>query len=810
MHTVRIAIRRLIRNKTYSVVIILSLALGIGANTATFGVINTLLLRPLPVKDVDRVVFTLDMREDFDPFGVAFLDAAAFKNNARSFSMIGWGRAQIFRLLGMERPERLAGAAISSEYLRTLGIDARLGRIFLPEDDRPEASPVCLISHSFWQNFFGGDEHILGRSLNLDNRDYIIVGVLKEGFDLPESTKVWVPLATNIEALPLEQQAAHANFLLARLNPGVSVEQANREAREIAGQLARDYPQWRKNWGIKLIPLRQQLIGDTDGNIRPTLFLLMAIVGFLLLITCANVASLLLARSVERSHETAIQVALGASRRQLIGQLLTESILLSLIGGAIGLVFAKLIATSMMSLQPVYFYTMKDVFQNVPIDRRVLGFTFLISLFAGVIFGLVPATRTVVTGNIADNLKEGGQRASGGITGRRLFGLLMVGEIAVAMVLVMGASLMVKSFQKLTDAKLGFAPDHLLTLQMTLLESDYPRHVQRAAFVKELIEKVKSLPGVTSAGVTTNTPLSVPSVDAPFTVEGKHQVDSAEVPITAHRLVSPEYLQALGVNLLQGRLIEEQDQPNSLPVVVVSKEFAARAWPGEDPIGKRVRRTSTPLPWYTVVGVVDDVKEDRFNFRIDRPVWYIPYVQLDNRLAVNLLVRTSVDPTSLASAIRRVIGEINHYQPISEATTIEEEVRGLLGPQRFTALLSGLFAGLGLFLAALGICGVTAYTVMQRTREFCVRLAFGARWADLVRIVLGRGSWLALSGLVIGLAGGLSLGRVLSSLLYQVSPTAPDTMIVPALLLLLVILMAMCLPMIRVAKLEPMEGLRTE
>jgi putative ABC transport system permease protein len=813
MYAIRLAFRRLVRKKLVSAVIVLCLALGIGANTAIFSVVNALLVRPLPVEEVDRVVFTLDMRTEDDPFEASIMDANAFKAQGRSFSDVGLGMYEVFSLRGTEKPERLSGAAISSDYLTTLRIKPLLGRTFLPEDDRAGAAPVALLSHSLWQSRFGGDQNILGRNLRMGTRDYAVVGVLPPGFDLPLGTQIWVPLALNMETLPLKEQAAHKYFLVARLKPGVTIEDANKEARTIAQDLERTYPEQRKGWSIKLIPLRQQLLGDINGNIRPTLFLLLGVVGFLLLITCANVASLLLVRSLERRYETAIQMALGATRGRLVLQLLTESILLSLLGGAAGLLFARLVTSSLMSLKPVYFFAMKDVFQETPISGKVLLFTFGVSLLTGIIFGLAPVAWMSPAGSLVAGLREGGARGGIGKGGRRVFEVLIVGEIAVATVLLFGASMMVKSFQRLNDAKLGFRADNLLSMELYLSEADYEKHVHRVEFTKRLLDKVKNLPGVVSAGVTTNIPVSVSSLDASYTVEGKPPLESSEIPITAHRLVSPSYMETLGLTLLEGRLIEEQDRADTMPVVVVSKEFASRAWPGEPALGKRVRPGHPPAPttpWYSVIGVVDDVKEDRFNFRIDRPVWYLPYVQVDNTRPVTLLVRTSTPPLTLVDPIRAEIESLNKNQPVSEIATMDKHLSEFLGPQRFTALLTSLFAGLGLFLAALGIYGVTAYSVMQRTREFCIRLAFGAGWWDLIRMVAGRGLWLALWGLVIGTLGGFALGRVLSNLLYQVKPTAPEVLLIPAVMLLLVVMAAICLPMFRILKLDPAAGLRHE
>lgn len=812
LHAIRIAARRLLRNKTYSIVIVLCLALGIGANAAIFSVINTLLLRPLPVKDVDEVVFTLEMRTEDDPFEACLIDAISFKNDGDSFASVGLGRYNAFRLLGRERPEQVRGADISSDYLTTLGIEPVLGRSFGPDDDRPGAPRVILISHSFWKTHFDGASDVVGQSLNLDNTPCEIIGVLPLGFDLPLGTKIWMPLRMDIESVPLRSKVADRDyFLVARLKPVVSLVQANTEATVIAHRLEEEYPQFRKGWGIKLIPLRQQLIGDITGSIRPTLFILLAIVGFLLLITCANVASLFLARSVERSHETAIQVALGASRGRLVSNLLTESILLSLIGGAVGLLFARFATSSLMALNPVSFNALKDVFQNVQIDWRVLSFTFAVSVVTGAIFALAPAIRTAIPGGLINQLKEGG-RQTGGVGGRRLFDALVVGGIAVATILLFGAGLMVKSFQKLSDARLGFRPDHLLAVEMPLTESDYPDHVKRAEFANRLLERVRGLPGVASAGTTTNIPLSVSSWDSFYTVE-QAPVDEVETPVTAHRMVSPQYLETIGVSLVRGRLIEEQDHAGSLPVVVISKEFANRAWPGEDPIGKRLKKGHPPrpdAPWYTVVGVVDDVREDRFNFKIDRPVWYIPYSQFENDIPLWLVVRASSDPAILMPAVRDAVASVNNNQPVSETTVMESHVSEVLGPERFAALLSTLFAALGLALAAVGIYGVTAYSILQRRREFSIRMAFGARWADLVRMVLGRGMGLAGAGLVIGTAGGLLLGRILTSLLYEVKPGAPEMFIIPVGVLLVAVLIAICLPVLRLARFDPLEGLRYE
>ncbi|PYP88075.1 MAG: hypothetical protein DMF61_08225 [Blastocatellia bacterium AA13] len=807
----RLAFRRLIRNKTFSLVVILSLALGIGANSAIFSVVNSLLLRPLPVPDVDRVVFTLEMRTEDDTFEASLMDAIAFKD-AQSFTSTGLGRYDAFRLLGGDRPERINGADVSSEYLHTLGIEPILGRTFTAADDRPGAPRVALIGDSLWKTMFGRDPNILSRNLQLDNNTYSVIGVLPEGFDLPQATNLWIPLRLDIEAMQIKDQADRDYFLVGRLKPGVSVKQANVEAAAIAKHLEQAYPEYRSGWGLKLIPLRQQLIGDITGYVKPTLFLLLAIVGFLLLITCANVASLLLARSVERSHQTAVMISLGAGKKRLISQLIAESMLLSFVGGAVGLLAARVLVAILISLRPVNFIALRGAFEDIHLDGRVVIFTVLISFLTAMLVAPIPGFRMLLNPNLVEQLKEDGQRSGGGVRGRRMFDALMIGEIAVATILLIGAGLMIRSFEKLSDAKLGMKPDHLLAMELAFTENEYTKYGQRVDFMNRLLEQVRAVPGVVSAGTTTNIPLSVSSWDSWYTVEGQ-PVDTAETPVTAHRIVSPQYLETLGVTLLEGRLIQEQDQPNTTPVVVISKEFAKRAWPGEDPIGKRVKKGHPPQPtaqWLTVVGLVDDVKEDRYNFQVDRPDWYLAYAQYENDIPIDLMVRSSGDPVSLMPSIRRILGGINSNQPISSITTMDARIAEVLGPQRFTALLSSLFAGLGLFLAAIGVYGLTAYSVMQRTKEFSVRMAFGARWADLTRLVVGRGARLAAIGLVLGAVGGFVLGRLLTSLLYEVKATAPEMFLIPILLLLGISILSTALPMFRLTTLDPIDGLRCE
>ena len=621
-HDLRYAFRMLRKSRSFTVVAVLTLAVGIGANTAIFSAVNMLLLRPLPVEDIDRVVFGFSLREGFDPFGTSLLEYAAYRERSQSFVSTGVAGARSFNLIDGGEPERVEGAEIA-DYLSTLGVNPLLGRSFTSEDYRPAAPPVAVMGYGLWQRRFGGDEALIGQSLNLEQSSYTIIGIMPPGFDLPAAAEIWVPLQLNIDSLPLTQRAAHGYRMIARLKPGVEVKQADAELKEIARQLEEEYPQINRGWSYKVISLRQELIGDLEGRINKALYALVAAVGFLLLICCANVANLLLARGVAREREMAIRRALGAGRGRLARQLLTESLLLAMAGGVVGVLLAYWIAPLLSSMSPIQAASLSTFLHNIQIDRRVLSFGLLITTLTGLIFGLIPAVRTAFSGDLVTLMKRGEQRSGKGASGHRLLGALIVAEMAVAVTLLAGGGLLVQSFQRLQRIELGFRSENLLTMQMVLSPARYREHSQRTAFVDQVLERVRRLPAVTSAGMTTNIPLSRPSFDAIFTAEGQLPADPTDIPITAHRVVSPDYLKTLGVELIEGRLLDERDRADSTPVVVVSEELARQAWPGENVIGRRIKRgrpDQTDRPWMTVVGLVKDVKEDLFNFRSHRPV----------------------------------------------------------------------------------------------------------------------------------------------------------------------------------------------
>ena len=809
----RYGARMLLKQPGFSLICIAALALSIGANTAIFSAANALLLRPLPVEDIDRLVSTFALREGFDPFACSFLEYAAYRDRTHLFSSSGVATQRSFNLIGQGEPERVRGATVMADYLSTLGTKPVLGRVFSADEDRPGGPPVALIGYTFWQKHFAGSAGAIGQPLNLDGRTYTVLGVMPAGFDLPAAAEIWLPLQTNIENLPLSERAATANEILARLVPGVTVKQADTELKAIARQLEQEYPNFRRGWSVKVISLRQDLLGDLEGHVRKALFALAGGVGFLLLICCANVANLQLARGIARQRELALRRALGAGRWRLVRQLLTESMLLAFLGGVAGVILANWLVPILAALNPIRGISFAAFLHNFEIDRRVLAFAFFVTLVTGIIFGLVPALKAAGARELMPRIKEADQRSGAAASGRRWLNGLIVAEMAIALTLLICGGLMVQSFQRLQHVALGFSPDNLLTMKMVLPASKYSQYRQRVAFTDQVLEQVRHLPGVVSAGTTTNIPLERETAyDAVFNVEGRPTTNPNDVPITSHRIVSPGYLETLGVTLIKGRLIDQSDRAETLPVVVVSREFARQAWPGEDAIGKRVRRIriGQTFPWMTVVGVVSDVKEDRFNYRINRPVWYVPYPQVENDFPVNLIIRAALDPTSLTAAARDAIHNIDPDQPVSNIMTMNTNLSSVLVTERFGAVLMGTLAGCGLLLASIGLYGVMAYSVRQRTGEIGIRIALGAQPKHVLRLIMGYGMKLTILGVSIGLVAAWAATRLLASLLFGLGATDAATFCAISVLLGLVGLIACYFPVRRALSVDPVIALRAE
>ena len=812
LQDLRYGARMLLKSPTYTAIAIAALALSIGANTAVFSAVNTLLLRPLPLKDLDRLVFSVALREGFDPFGSSLMEFEAYRQRNHSFDSIGVAMQRSFNLIGRGEPERIRGALIMADYLTTLGVNPILGRSLTLEEDQPGGPAVAMMGYGLWQKHFGGDTRVIGEKLNLEGRSYTVIGVMPPGFDLPEAAEIWLPLQTKIDSLPLTDRAVPGYEVVAKLRPGVSLRQADAESKSIARQLEQEFPQIRRGWGVKLIWLRQELLGDLAGRVNKALVALIGGVGFLLLICCANVANLQLARGFARTRELALRRALGASRARLIRQLLTESMLLALLGGAAGLVLAHWIVPLLAAINPIQGISLAGFFHNFRIDSRVLAFALLVTLATGAIFGLLPALKGAGEREVMPSLKQGDQH-SASAPGHGWLNVLIVSEIAIAMTLLVAGGLIARSFNRLQHVDLGFKSDNLLTVKMILPASKYSEYRQRIAFVDQVLERVKILPGVLSAGTTTNIPLEREiAYDSVFSVEGRPPVNPNDVPITSHRLVSPDYLKTLGVTLIKGRLIDETDRAGKPPVVVISEELAREAWPGEDPLGKRIKRVrpNQDFLWMTVVGVVKDVKEDLFNYRINRPVWYVPYAQLENNFPVNLVVRTSSDPARVTAAVREAIHAVDPDQPVSNVMTMNENLAGVLVTERFSAILMNALGASGLLLAALGLYGVMAYSVSQRTAEIGVRVALGAQRIHVLQLILSQGAKLTLLGVVIGVAAAWALTRLLGGLLFEVNATDPATFLSISLLLVSIALIACFLPARRALSVDPVIALRAE
>ena len=812
LQDLRYGARMLLKSPTYTAIAIAALALSIGANTAVFSAVNTLLLRPLPLKDLDRLVFSVALREGFDPFGSSLLEFEAYRQRNHSFESIGVAMQRSFNLIGRGEPERIRGALIMADYLTTLGVNPILGRSLTLEEDQPGGPAVAMMGYGLWQKHFGGDTRVIGEKLNLEGRSYTVIGVMPPDFDLPEAAEIWLPLQTKIDSLPLTDRAVPGYEVVAKLRPGVSLRQADAESKSIARQLEQEFPQVRRGWGVKLIWLRQELLGDLAGRVNKALVALIGGVGFLLLICCANVANLQLARGFARTRELALRRALGASRSRLIRQLLTESMLLALLGGAAGLVLAHWIVPLLAAINPIQGISLAGFFHNFRIDSRVLAFALLVTLATGAIFGLLPALKGAGEREVMPSLKQGDQH-SASAPGHGWLNVLIVSEIAIAMTLLVAGGLIARSFNRLQHVDLGFKSDNLLTVKMILPASKYSEYRQRIAFVDQVLERVKILPGVFSAGTTTNIPLEREiAYDSVFSVEGRPPVNPNDVPITSHRLVSPDYLKTLGVTLIKGRLIDETDRAGKPPVVVISEELAREAWPGEDPLGKRIKRVrpNQDFLWMTVVGVVKDVKEDLFNYRINRPVWYVPYAQLENNFPVNLVVRTSSDPARVTAAVREAIHAVDPDQPVSNVMTMNENLAGVLVTERFSAILMNALGASGLLLAALGLYGVMAYSVSQRTAEIGVRVALGAQRIHVLQLILSHGAKLTLLGVVIGVAAAWALTRLLAGLLFEVNATDPATFLSISLLLVSIALIACFLPARRALSVDPVIALRAE
>ncbi|HYG80634.1 MAG TPA: ABC transporter permease [Pyrinomonadaceae bacterium] len=804
----RYGARTLLKSSGFTAVAVITIALGVGANTAIFSLVSAVLLRPLNYHEPDRLVMVWesdsavgDTRDTIAPANYA--DWQAQNQSFEDMAAFEWRN---FNLTGDGEPERVPAFGVSANFFPLLGARPALGRAFQAEEDRPGADKVAVISHGLWQSRFGGQQGIVGRNILLNGEPYTIVGVMPSDFQfmLP-NVNLWVPMALTPEQLA--ERDLHNLNAVARLRPGVTVEQADADMKAITHRIAAAYPDEAEGLSAAVVPLHEQL---ADGAHRP-LMLLLAAVGFVLLIACANVAGMLLARAAARRREIAVRAALGASRWRIARQLLTEGALLGVSGGGLGLLLSVWAFAFLQQLIPAGM----TASATLELDARVLCFTLAISLLAALIFSLAPALQASKADlNLA--LKQGGGRAGLGVGQRWLRSGFVVAQVALSLVLLVGAGLLVQTLYKLRGQYAELRPESVLTVRTQLVGAKYREHEQRVAFYDGVLARVGRLPGVVGAGYTTAVPLTG-MISHGLTLEGRQEDPNVNWN-AIHRQVSPDYFRAMGIELRQGRAFNAEDDERAMPVAVVNETMARQFWPGESPVGKRFKagRLDSPDPWLTIVGVVADVRQ----MGVDAPAkaeLYVPYRQFarDSTLYPifaprDLVIRTTAEPLSLVPAVRQAVREVDPHQPLSSIRTMDEVLALVTAQRRVGMVLLTAFAALALLLAALGIYGVLSYFVIRHTPEIGVRVALGAQKGDVLRLVLGRGMRLALAGIFVGLAGAFALTRLMESLLFGVSAVDPLTFAGVAVLLAVVALLACYIPARRAMKVDPMAALRYE
>ncbi|MEN3368362.1 MAG: hypothetical protein V7609_505 [Verrucomicrobiota bacterium] len=805
---IRYAFRQLIRQPAFSAVAILALALGIGANTAIFSVVNAVLLRPLPYRAPDELVWLWGTNplNDIPKESASYPDFKDWREQAQSFQAMG-GFANSAPILtgGDGEPERLPGAVVIGDFFTILGVEPALGRKFLPEENDQGKTRIVILSHALWQRRFGGDPKIIGQQIVVNGNPHTIVGVMPAGFQDPvpaarKAVQIWLPL-TITDGM---RNSRRGDFLyvVARLKSGISIDQARAEMKAIAARLEKQYPDTNTAWGVTVQSLHETLTGD----IRPALLLLLGAVAFLLLIACANVANLLLARASSRQREISIRAALGASRWRVVRQLLTENTLLSLAGGALGLLFAVWGMHALLALSPGNIPRL----DSIGIDRDVLLFTLGVSLVTGVIFGLAPAL-TASKPNLNDALKEGGRSAAEGAGGRRLRNGLAVAEIALSLVLLVGAGLLIRSFVRLQQVKAGFNPQHLLSVELSLPTAKYKENEQVIQFFDQLLGAIGKQPGVEAATISTDLPLGGNADFLAFSVEGHPLAPTDRTPDAEARVISPDYFRTLQIPLRSGRLLTDRDIRGAPDAVVINETLARKYFPGADPLGKRITfgdPQAKDAEWYSVVGIVGDVRGTRLN---DEPYaqLYTSYRQTPRR-AFSLIVRTAGEPTAMLRSVREQIWALDRQQPLYNVRTVDQVLAQAIARPRFNMLLISILAGVALVLAAVGIYGVISYSVTQRTHEIGVRMALGANTSDVLKLVVGQGMLLAGAGLAIGLMAAFGVTRIMASLLFGVSATDPVTYLGLAALLGAIAFLACYIPARRATKVNPVTALRAE
>ncbi len=796
LNDLRYALRMMGKHRLFTCVAVLALGLGIGANTAIFSVINAVVLRPLPYHEPERLVTILhDGTKPVSPAN--YFDLAQQSQSFEALAAAQWWEPN---LTGLNEPEHLRGLQLTARMFQVLGVSPVLGRTFNPDEDQPGRERVVVLSNRLWQRRFAGNANIVGQQITLDGESYTVIGVMPREFQFAPfwatNAELWSPLNLTPRA---NDRGGQSLRVFARLKPGVTRAAAQSEVATIFRRLEQEYPQANKGLALAVEPLHEQVVGKT----RPALIILFGAVSFVLLIACANVANLMMARATSRQKEIALRTALGASSSRIARQLLVESVLLALVGG----VFSLMLSTAGMRVLLALGPSSLPRLDTITLDLPTLAFTLGVSIITGLLFGLAPVLQTRKW-NWHDALKESTRGSSAGrgrVNARRL---LVISEVALALMLLVGGGLMVRSFSRLRAVDPGFNPDNLLTMTVSLAGSTHSTRPQRVAFFNDLMQRVNSLPGVQSASAINHLPLSGDMWTIPITIEGRPAPAPGEKQSAVSRVIRPDYFRAMGATLLKGRDFTERDNDTSPPVVIVNEPFAKRHWPNEDPIGKRIRVSDDEAP-REIVGVVKALKQDQWTTEPNLEM-YRPHLQSPFPRALTLTVRSSGDPLALVGAIENQVWAIDKNLPVSEIKTMQEVVSGSIEQHRFNLFLLGLFAFVALVLAVVGIYGVMSESVSSRTHEIGIRMALGAQPADVLRMVVRQGMALAVIGIVIGLFGAFWLTQFMSKLLYEVSPTDSATFLLIPLVLAVVVLCACLIPARRATRVDPLVALRYE
>jgi putative ABC transport system permease protein len=807
---VRYAFRQMLKGPGFAIVAVVTLALGIGANTAIFSVVNGVLLRPLGFHEPDRLVrvWHVPPPQSFpgiDRFSVSAANYVDWEKENHVFDQMAIYSYRGFTLTSNGRPEQIDASGVSPKFFEVLGVQPLFGRLLSPDEDQPGRSNVVLLSYRYWQQHFGANRDIVGRNILMDGRNFLVAGVMPPSFRFPDYAQMWTPMAwTDAERAV---RGEHHSIVIARLKPGVTVKAAQSEMNTISSRLEQLYPADDKGWGAIVVPLHQDLVSD----VRPAMLVLLGAVACVLLIACVNVANLILARAFSRQKEIAIRTALGASAGRVLRQVLTESIVLSLIGGALGLALAPLGVRLIMA----FLADKVPSSVEVGLDATVLAFTATISLATGLLSGLIPGLR-LARKNLSKTLKEGLGRTDADSGGNSTRSGLVVAEVALSLVLLMAAGLMIRSFQRLHNVNPGFDPQGVLTANVAVSSKEFSSPDQQVNFFDQVLQQVRALPGVESAGLVDSIPLTGGS-HQPIAIDGRPVVAISEQPEVDVRQVSPGYMKTMHIPILRGRDVSESDVAGRPGVILISESMARQFWPNEDAVGKHLTLSFFPGISREVVGIVGDVKLDSLDQTRAPGALYMPLAQVSvapamewRSFGMTLVVRSAGNSAGLGSAVENTVHKVNQQVAVRDVFAMDHVVADSLSQQRFSVLLLGTFAGLAVVLAAIGIYSVLSFSVKRRVNEIGIRMALGAGLHHVLRMVVYEGMRLAFFGVLIGAVVALALGRVMSNLIFQVRPSDPLTFIAVAVLLGIVAFLASVIPAYRAAKVDPMKALRYE